>query len=80
MRQFVLILCLLNLFLTFVDSLPRESELTLDYKTAEELASLPLECYNKEFPYKSSIVFNGIQDVQVKFLKAFVIKSCFDKN
>ncbi len=43
----------------------RELNLTLDYKTAEQLAALPLECYNKEFPYKSSIVMNGTQDVQV---------------
>jgi len=49
--------------------LSRDSDLVLDYKVAEELAKLPLECYNKEFPYKSSIVFNGTQDVQV--LKRF---------
>ena len=46
--------------------LSNETDLILDYKTAEELASLPLECYNKEFPYKSSIVFNSTQDVQVR--------------
>ena len=46
--------------------LSNETDLILDYKTAEELASLPLECYNKEFPYKSSIVFNSSQDVQVR--------------
>jgi hypothetical protein len=43
----------------------QDLNLTLDYKTAEQLASLPLECYSKEFPYKSSIVMNGTQDVQV---------------
>jgi len=41
------------------------SELELDYKTAAEIASLPLECYNKEYPYKMGIVLNGAIDVQV---------------
>lgn len=39
--------------------------LELDYKTATELASLPLQCYNKEYPYKMGIVLNGPTDVQV---------------
>ena len=52
----------------FVSGLSRDSELVLDYKTADELSKLPLECYNKEFPYKSSIVFNGTDDVQVRMI------------
>jgi len=47
----------------------QELNLTLDYETAEKLASLPLECYSKEFPYVSSVRLNGTQDVQVFVLK-----------
>jgi hypothetical protein len=46
--------------------------LELDYQTATELATLPLECYNKEYPYKMGIVLNGAIDVQV--LTFFAIK------
>lgn len=56
----------------------RELNLTLDYKTAEQLAALPLECYNKEFPYKSSIVMNGTQDVQVPKYHHPIFYGCFD--
>jgi len=49
-----------------VEALSNATDLVLDYDTAKELAQLPLECYNKEYPYKSAIVFNSSQDVQVR--------------
>ena len=49
-----------------VEALSKDTDLVLDYDTAVELAQLPLECYNKEYPYKSGIVYNSSQDVQVR--------------
>ena len=41
------------------------SDLVLDYDFAVDLASLPLECYHKEFPYKDSVVLESKEDLQL---------------
>ena len=40
-------------------------DLILDYDFASDLASLPLECYHKEFPYKDSITLESEQDLSL---------------
>jgi hypothetical protein len=53
MRQFdfIKICCILISFNAFGDCLNRFSELVLDYQKAEDLATLPFKCYNKESPH-----------------------------
>jgi hypothetical protein len=41
----------------------------LDYETAEELAKLPLECCDRDYPYKPTIILNGTDDIQVSLLQ-----------
>ena len=41
------------------------NDLVLDYDFAVDLASLPLECYHKEFPYKDSVVLESKEDLQL---------------
>jgi len=65
------------LFFTATHCQSRELNLTLDYETAEQLASLPLECYSKEFPYVSSVRLNGTQDVQVFELNNLQVNANF---
>ena len=41
------------------------NDLVLDYDFAVDLASLPLECYHKEYPYKDSVVLESKEDLQL---------------
>ena len=38
-------------------------DLILDYDFAVDLASLPLQCYNQEYPYKDPIVLESADDL-----------------
>jgi hypothetical protein len=38
-------------------------DLVLDYDFAVDLASLPLQCYNQEYPYKPSVVLDSEDDL-----------------
>ena len=40
-------------------------DLVLDYDMAVDLASLPLECYHREFPYKDSVVLDSKEDLSL---------------
>lgn len=35
-----------------------DSDLTIDYETAERLAELPLSCYKQEFPHKFGLTYD----------------------
>lgn len=38
-------------------------DLILDYDFAVDLASLPLHCYNQEYPYKDPIVLESADNI-----------------
>ena len=38
-------------------------DLILDYDFAVDLASLPLQCYNQEYPYKDAITLESADDL-----------------
>ena len=38
-------------------------DLILDYDFAVDLASLPLQCYNQEYPYKDAITLESGDDL-----------------
>lgn len=38
-------------------------DLILDYDFAVDLASLPLQCYNQEYPYKDPIILESADDL-----------------
>ena len=40
-------------------------DLILDYDFAVDLASLPLQCYNQEYPYKDAIVLESEDDLSL---------------
>ena len=40
-------------------------DLILDYDFAVDLASLPLQCYNQEYPYKDAITLESGNDLKL---------------
>ena len=72
-KQLLLLILLINLCrsLAFIpknlDAIGSSGpdDLTLDYDFAVDLASLPLDCYNKEYPYKPSVVLESKEDLSL---------------
>lgn len=55
-----------------------QSHLTLTYETAKELASLPLECYSKLYPFKFNNVWNSAEEVGEHQNYVPIFSGCFD--
>ena len=53
-------------------------DLELDYETARELASLPLECYNKLYPFKFNNVWDNAEEVAEHQHYIPIFSGCFD--
>merc|ERR1719242_1338366 len=66
------------LFLLIGACFSSPDDLILDYDFASDLASFPLECYHKEFPYKDSITLESEQDLSLPKVNHPVFYGCFD--
>merc|ERR1712226_125791 len=53
-------------------------DLILDYDFAVDLASLPLQCYNQEYPYKDAIVLESEDDLSLPKENHPAFYGCFD--
>ena len=51
------------LFMLFFVKVSLGERLDLTYEVAKDLAGLPLECYNKYYPFKFSQVWKNASDV-----------------
>ena len=52
--------------------------LELNYETAEDLASLPLACYNQEYPYKDGYIVKNQTDLKLNKENHPIFYGCFD--
>jgi len=55
-----------------------ERNLDFTYETAKDLAGLPLECYDKYYPFKFSQVWNNASDVSEHTNYIPIFAGCFD--
>ena len=53
-------------------------DLELTYEIAQDLASLPLECYNKMYPFKFNNVWNEASEVAEHQNYVPIFSGCFD--
>lgn len=53
-------------------------DLDLTYEVAKELASLPLDCYDKLYPYKFNNVWNNASEVMEHQNYVPIFSGCFD--
>jgi len=78
MRVVLLFVVSLNLFVKGLCNGGGEDGLDLTYETAQGLASLPLECYNKYYPFKFSQVWQNASDVAEHTSYIPIFAGCFD--
>ena len=55
-----------------------ERNLDFTYETAKDLSGLPLECYDKYYPFKFSQVWNNASDVSEHTNYIPIFAGCFD--
>lgn len=56
----------------------RENDFELTYEIAEAMTSLPLECYNKTYPFKFSQLWQKASDVSEHVNYIPIFSGCFD--
>ena len=55
-----------------------EDELNISYEVAEKLASNPLECYNKLYPFKFNNVWKNASEIAEPKIYIPIFSGCFD--
>ena len=65
-------------FLTIVAFCRGQSDLELTYEIAQDLASLPLGCYNKLYPFKFNNVWDSAAEVAEHQNYIPIFSGCFD--
>ena len=66
------------LLIIIVEACLGERNLDFTYETAKDLAGLPLECYDKYYPFKFSQVWNNASDVSEHTNYIPIFAGCFD--
>ena len=64
--------------LCFFPGRPCLKGLDLTYESAQDLASLPLECFNKSYPFKFNNVWNSAEEVSEHTDYIPIFSGCFD--
>jgi len=78
MKKSLLVGMTLGILANFAFGQSDNSSLVLDEASANDLASLPLTCYNQEYPYKDGYVVDAAEDLRPSKVNHPIFYGCFD--